>query len=137
MVEEGVAVEMEGLETVEVSRRHIMAEEEVGVAVDLDVVTMVDQLVAGLGMVGRITTSRDMVVEVEVAIVDGMRTAATTNKSEATMEVGNGLHRGNRVRPTMEIGQCTIISNFFLFAQEQTKWECMCCIGIPISPPVS
>ena len=111
-VEEGVAVEMEGLETVEVSRRHIMAGEEVGVAVDLDVVTMINQVVAGLGMVGRITTSRDMVVEVEVAIVDGIRTAATTNKSEATTEAGNGLHRGNRVRRTMEIELCTIIAKF-------------------------
>lgn len=105
--EEEVAVDMEGVETVlaEVNRHHIMAGEEEEAAVDVD--TMIDPAVAGPGMVGKANTRRNMVagVEVEVAIVFGIRTVATTNKNEATMEAGNGLRRGNRVRHSMEIEQ--------------------------------
>lgn len=115
--EEEVAVDMEGVETVlaEVNHHHIMAEEEEEAAVDVD--TMTDPAVAGPGMVGKVTTRRNMVVgvEVEVAMVVGIRTVATTNRSEATMEAGNGLHRGNRVRHTMEIEQCTIIAKFLKY----------------------
>ena len=122
--EEEVAVDMEGVETVlvEVNRRHhVMAEEEEEAAV-VDVVTMTDPAVAGPGMVGKANTRRNMVagVEVEVAMVVGIRTVVTTNKSEATMEAGNGLHRGNRVHRTMKIEQCTIIAKFLisLFRQQ-------------------
>ena len=108
--EEEVAVDMEVVETVEVNHHHIMVEEEAAVGVD----TMTDPAVAGPGMVGKVTTSRGVVVwvEVEVAMVVGIRTVAVTNKSEATTEAGNGLHRGNRVRRTMEIELCTIIAKF-------------------------
>ena len=113
--EEEVAVDMEGVETVlaEVNRHHIMAEEEEEEE-EVGVDTMTDPPGAGPGMVGKANTRRNMVVEVEVevAVVVGIRTVATTNKSEATMEAGNGLHRGNRVRHTMEIEQCTIIAKF-------------------------
>ena len=104
---------MEGVETVlaEVNRHHIMAEEEEEEE-EVGVDTMTDPPGAGPGMVGKGNTRRNMVVEVEVAVVVGIRTVATTNKSEATMEAGNGLHRGNRVRHTMEIEQCTIIAKF-------------------------
>lgn len=97
--EEEVAVDMEGVETVEVNLHHIMVEEEEEAAVGVDTVT--DPAVAGPGM-----------VEVEVAMVVGIRTVAMINKSEATMEAGNGRHRGNRVRHTMEIQQSTIIAKF-------------------------
>ena len=111
--EEEVAVDMEVVETVEVNHHHIMVEEEEEAAVGVD--TMTDPAVAGPGMVAKVTTSRGVVVgvEVEVATGVGIRTVATTNKSEATMEAGNGLHRGNRVRRTMEIEQCTIIAKFY------------------------
>jgi len=119
--EEEEAVDMEVVETVEVNRHHIMVEEEEESAVDVD--TMTNQA-AGPGIVGKVTTSRGVVVGVEVAMMVGIRTVATTNKSEATMEAGNGLHRGNRVHRTMGIEQRTITAKFNITSSSTAQGLC-------------
>mmetsp|Transcript_3269 Transcript_3269/g.9405 ORF Transcript_3269/g.9405 Transcript_3269/m.9405 type:complete len:176 (-) Transcript_3269:1549-2076(-) len=116
LIEEEEGAGAEGLGTVEVHRRHTMSE-EAEAAVDMEgvgmvdvVMMMIDRATAGPGMDGKANISRDTVAGVELAIVDGIYTVATTNKSGATTAAGNGLPRGSKVRPTMEIGRCTIIA---------------------------